>query len=127
MNKMVANWTAADMLDTHFLLKEKMMDVSRRSFSREFKLGLCQEIVSGYRTKAQAVREHGLSPGMLDRWVDQFKVLGPDSFPNSGKAGGPALDRTKELEALVGRLSLEIEFLRAALKKGEELREKGRP
>jgi len=32
----------------------------------------------------------------------------------------------KELEALVGRQALEIEFLKAALRKGAELREKGR-
>jgi transposase len=102
--------------------------VSRRSFSREFKLGLCQEIESGVCSKAQALREHGLSPGMLARWVDQFRVLGKDAFPLSGS--GPrapnAQDRTKELEALVGRLTLENEFLRAALKKGEELRARER-
>jgi transposase len=99
--------------------------VSRRVFSREFKLGLCQEIVLGLRTKAQSVREHGLSPGMLDRWVDQYKLLGSEAFPNSGKAlVGEPLDRTKELEALVGRLTLENEFLKAAVKKGAELREK---
>lgn len=65
---------------------------------------------------------------MLDRWVDQFRVLGDAAFPNSGQ--GPRVleeDRTKELEALVGRLTLENEFLKAALKKGAELREKKRP
>ena len=102
--------------------------MSRRSFSREFKFGTCHEIVSGQKSKAQVVREHGLSPGMLDCWVDQFKVLGSDAFPNSGRpVSSVDVDRTKELEALVGRLTLENEFLRAALKKGEELREKRRP
>ncbi len=78
--------------------------------------------------KSQACREHGLSPGMVDRWVDQYRVLGSEAFPNSGT--GPRLsdvDRTKELEALVGRQVLEIEFLKAALKKGAELREKKLP
>lgn len=98
--------------------------VSRRNFSREFKLGLCQEIESGRVTKAQACREHGLSPGMLDRWVDQFRVLGGNAFPNSSMGGLEPMGqerRTKELEALVGRQALEIEFLKAAIKKGEEL------
>lgn len=99
--------------------------VSRRSYSREFKLGICQEIVSGVLSKSQVCREHGLSPGMLDRWVDQFRVLGSDAFPNSGGVSAPKnFDRMKELEALVGRLTLENEFLRAAVKKGHELREK---
>jgi transposase len=114
-------------LDTHVLREEKIEMVSRRNFSREFKLGLCEQILAGAVTKAQAVREHGLSPGMLDRWVDQFRALGSEAFPNSGRASGKEVDRTRELEALVGRLTLENEFLKAALKKGERLREKRRP
>lgn len=99
--------------------------VSRRSYSREFKLGICSEISSGLKTKSQVCREHGLSPGMLDRWVDQFHVLGPDAFPDSGGTRAPKdYDHIKELEALVGRLTLENEFLKAAVKKGRELREK---
>jgi len=102
--------------------------VSRRSYSREFKLGICEEILNGSKTKAQVAREFGLSPGMLDRWVDQFKVLGSNSFPNSGRGGpGDEASRMKELEALVGRLTLENEFLKAAVKKGVELREKKQP
>jgi len=66
---------------------------------------------------------------MFDRWVDQYKVLGRDAFPNSG-TGGPVeatdAQRVKELEALVGRQALEIEFLKAAFRKGEELRARRR-
>ena len=101
--------------------------VSRRNHSREFKLAICQDILSEHKTKAQVCREHGLSPGMLDRWIDQYRVRGREAFPNSKK--GSALseaDRVKELEALVGRLTLENEFLKSAVQKGEELREKRR-
>lgn len=96
--------------------------VSRRSFSREFKILLCSQIAMGAKTKAQICRENGLSPGVLDRWVEKHRALGSDAFPNSG-TGLPALqatgDRTKELEALVGRLTLENKFLKAAVKKGQ--------
>lgn len=102
----------------------------RRSFNRDFKMSVCQEIVLGRMTKSQVCREHGLSPGMLDRWVDQYKVLGDSAFPSSGLSGGSSgytdSQRMKELEALVGRQALEIEFLKAAVKKGTELRGKGR-
>lgn len=65
---------------------------------------------------------------MLDRWVDQFRLLGSEAFPNAGSSAEVVnLDRTKELEALVGRLTLENEFLKAAIKKGAELREKKQP
>jgi transposase len=56
---------------------------SRRSFHRDFKLALCQEIESGLKTKAQACREHSLSPSLLDRWMEQYRQRGPDAFPNS--------------------------------------------
>ena len=97
--------------------------VVRRSYSREFKLGLCAEIAAGHMSKARACREHNLCPSMLDRWVGQYRVRGEDSFPNSGVRSEELLQdqRTKELEALVGRQALEIEFLKAALQKGEEL------
>jgi len=94
--------------------------VVRRSFRREFKIELCRDIVEGRLSKARACREHALSPGMLDRWVDQFKALGESAFPNSGSGessrGDP--DRVRELEALVGRLTLENEFLKRLIEKG---------
>jgi hypothetical protein len=56
---------------------------------------------------------------MLDRWVDQYKALGEDAFPNStGSSGMSEPERVKELEALVGRLSLENEFLKRFIEKG---------
>jgi len=100
--------------------------VSRRSFHRDFKLGLCSEIVDGRLSKARACREHDLSPSMLDRWVEQYRRLGPEAFPNStGQEQLSQERRVHELEALVGRQALEIEFLKAALKKGAQLRESG--
>ena len=100
---------------------------SRRSFHREFKLGVCREVELGLRTKAQLCREHDLSPSLLDRWFEQYARKGADAFSNAEGYEVPSeAARMKELEALVGRQALEIEFLKAALKKGAELREKGR-
>lgn len=101
---------------------------SRRSFHREFKLGICREIELGLKSKAQVCREHDLSPTLLDRWTQQYARKGEEAFPNDTGYEGPSeANRMRELEALVGRQALEIEFLKAALKKGAELREKKRP
>lgn len=101
---------------------------SRRSFNREFKLAVCREIELGLKSKAQLCREHDLSPSVLDRWVEQRRRRGDGAFPGADRVSVPyEADRTKELEALVGRQALEIEFLKAALKKGAELRERERP
>ena len=102
--------------------------VSRRSFRREFKLGICRQVVEGTLTKSRACREHGLSPGVLDRWVDQYKALGDRAFPNSfgSEEEVPESEKVKELEAIVGRLTLENEFLKKFIQKGGLARGKKR-
>lgn len=100
----------------------------RRNFHREFKLSVCHDVVSGAKSKAQLCREHDLAPSVLDRWVEQYSRKGEDSFSGASEFEPPsAASRMKELEAMVGRQALEIEFLKAALKKGAELREKRQP
>jgi transposase-like protein len=87
----------------------------RRTFTREFKLDLCQRIKLGQSSKTSACREHGLSPSLLDRWVSQFESKGQSAFSPTGPVD---LDRrVKELEASLGRAHLENEFLREALGK----------
>jgi transposase-like protein len=93
--------------------------VSNRKYNRAFKIAACEAIVLGMKSKAQTCREHGLTPSMLDRWVDQFKKLGKEAFPNSSGPGDvSAAQRVHELEALVGRLTLENHILKAAIQKG---------
>lgn len=93
--------------------------VANRRYNRAFKLAVCEAIVLGAKSKAQTCREHALTPSMLDRWVDQFKKLGQDAFPNSvGYGEIKTSQRVRELEALVGRLTLENQLLKSALEKG---------
>lgn len=100
----------------------------RRSFHREFKLGVCRDVELGVKSKAQLCREHDLSPSVLDHWVEQYQRRGEGAFPNGKGFELPSeQSRMKELEAMVGRQALEIEFLKAAIKKGAELREKRQP
>ncbi len=96
--------------------------VSTRRYNRRFKLSVCAAIVSGSASKAQTCREHGLTPSMLDRWVAQYRKLGAEAFPNSLGPGELSQDRkVRELEALVGRLTLENQILRSVLEKGAVL------
>ena len=91
------------------------MSVMRRTFTREFKLELCQKVKLGQQSKSAACREHSLSPSLLDRWLTQFEVKGQGAF---SEAGPVDLERRiKELEASLGRSHLENEFLREALGK----------
>lgn len=91
------------------------MSVVKRTFTREFKLELCQKVKLGQQSKTSACREHSLSAGLLDRWLAQVEAKGQNAFSE----GGP-IDpgrRIKELEASLGRAHLENEFLREALGK----------
>lgn len=91
------------------------MSVVRRTFTREFKLELCQKVKLGQISKSAACREHSLSPSLLDHWLDRFSERGLNAFSDPGPVD---LDRrVKELEASLGRAHLENEFLREALGK----------
>lgn len=90
------------------------MSRSKRTFTREFKLDLCQKVRLGQLSKMAACREHALSPTLLDRWLDRYDREGLAAF--SDKPVSPD-QRIKELEASLGRAHLENEFLREALGK----------
>jgi hypothetical protein len=45
--------------------------MAKRSFSREFKLQVVRQLVSGEKRFAQLCREHGLCQTLLRRWREQ--------------------------------------------------------
>ena len=91
------------------------MSIVRRTFTRQFKLELCEKVSLGQTSKAAACREHSLAPSMLDRWMSSYKQKGSSAF--SDPAPRSSESRIKELEASLGRAHLENEFLREALGK----------
>jgi len=91
------------------------VSIVKRTFSREFKLELCQKVELGQISKAAACREHSLSPNLLDRWLEKYKKSGLEAFKPDAPQSSDA--RIKELEASLGRAHLENEFLREALGK----------
>lgn len=91
------------------------MSALRRTFSREFKLELCEKVRLGQVTKSAACREHSLTPSLLDRWMSKYEAKGRSAFAEDSPVD---LERkVKELEASLGRAHLENEFLREALGK----------
>lgn len=91
------------------------MSVMRRTFTREFKLDVCQKVKLGQQSKSSVCREHSLSPSLLDRWLTLYESKGQGAFAESGPVDSER--RIKELEASLGRAHLENEFLREALGK----------
>ena len=67
-----------------------------RTFTREFKLDLCRQLMSGARRPAQFCREHAIGETVLSRWRSEFKERGEDAFtPRQPQAPTPseALER----------------------------------
>jgi transposase len=86
-----------------------------RTFSREFKLSVVREIVTGAKRPVQVCREHALADGVLHRWRQEYAQRGEAAFLPRDGSGEPSLEqRVADLERLCGQLALE----NAALKKG---------
>jgi transposase len=89
------------------------MALKRRRFTREFKLQVLREIEAG-KSIAQAAREHELHPNLISRWRTLQAEYVQQAFAGNGNHYKQEA-RIAELERLVGRLTLENDFLKKAL------------
>lgn len=90
--------------------------VRRRSFSREFKLEVCQQLATGEKRPAQVCREHNLASSLLYRWRQQYAQDGELAFSPGPATEVEALERqVTELERFCGQLALENQVLKKAL------------
>lgn len=85
---------------------------SQRSFGVEFKRQVIEELLSGEGRPAQLCRRHNISSSLLYHWKKQY---GRGKFNNEPTAEAALRDRIEKLERLVGRLTLENEFLKKGL------------
>lgn len=95
------------------------MTLKRRKFTREFKLQVIREIEAG-KTIAQAAREHQLHPTLICRWQRQHRQYAEHAFAGNGRAYTDEA-RVAELERMVGRLTMENDLLKKALRRLESL------
>lgn len=98
------------------------MALNRRRFTREFKLQVLREIEAG-KSIAQAAREHQLHPNLITRWRSLQADYAHQAFAGNGNHYKQEA-RIAELERLVGRLTLENDFLKKALSHLESMRKK---
>ena len=87
----------------------------RRKFSVELKRQVVEELLSGMSTPAQLMRRHDISSGLLYHWKEQYAR---GRFNNEPSKEAALEDRVRQLEQLVGRLTLENEFLKKAVQRG---------
>jgi transposase-like protein len=85
---------------------------NQRSFSIEFKRQVIEELLSGESRPAQLCRRYCISPSLLYHWKEQYSR---GKFHNEPTREAALKDRIEKLEQLVGKLTLENEFLKKGL------------
>jgi transposase len=93
--------------------------ISRRIFSREFKLAAIEQIESG-KSLARVARELEVHENVLRRWKHEIQQYPSKAFSGNGNARSS--NREAELERKIGQMTLENDFLKKALQRVEELR-----
>ena len=83
-----------------------------RTFSQEFKRQVIEELMRGESRPAQLCRRYNISPSLLYHWKKQYSL---GKFNNEPVEEAALKDRIEKLERLVGKLTLENEFLKKGL------------
>jgi transposase len=83
---------------------------TRRSFTKDFKLGILAEIEAG-ATLAQVSRRHNVHPETVRQWKRQEHKYGDRAFAGQGNAYTDDA-RIAELERTIGQLTIENRFLK---------------
>ena len=94
--------------------------MSRRKFKPAFRRRVVEEWVSGGQGIAQICRKYQLSDSLLRNWRKQYEKDGPGAWDppedDVGELAG-AEKMIAELEAALGRATMEVDFLKRAVKR----------
>ena len=96
------------------------MGLSRRQFTKEFKLAAVRRLEQGVSI-GEVARALEVNPNVLHRWRRELRLGPGNAFPGNGKQRWSE-GRIAELERKVGQQTLEIDFLKGCLQRIEEQR-----
>src|SRR5271166_479400 len=96
------------------------MGLSRRLFTREFKVAAVQRLEQGI-SLGEVARALEVNANVLHRWRREFRKVPGNAFPGLGKQRWSE-GRVAELERKIGQQTLEIDFLKKCLQRIEEQR-----
>jgi transposase len=96
------------------------MGLSRRQFTKEFKLAAVRRLEQGISI-TEVARGVEVNPNVLHRWRREFREGPGSAFSGNGKQRWSE-GRVPELERKIGQQVLEIDFLKECLRRIEEER-----
>ena len=94
--------------------------MSKRRYTREFKLKVVQAVESGELRPAQACREYQIGESVMNRWRQEVRLRGTDAAftPLDTPTAVPDYEvRIAELERVCGQLAVENAALKKALQR----------
>ena len=96
------------------------MGLSRRLFTKEFKLAAVRRLEEGVPI-GEVARGLEVNPNVLHRWRREFRQGPGNVFPGNGKQRWSE-GKIAELERKIGQQTLEIDFLKGCLQRIEQQR-----
>src|ERR1700693_4352989 len=101
-------------------MEKRVMSMSRRQFTKEFKEGAVRRLELG-ASLAEVSRACDVNPNVVHRWKRELRLHGVMAFTGHGKMREEE-SRVAELERKIGRQAMENDFLRRCLQYAEEQR-----
>lgn len=87
------------------------MSTPRRVFSKELKMQIPEEADDGVPI-AELCRRYEITRSMISKWRNNVKNKPDNPFPGKGVKVKAESKRIAELERLIGRLTIENDFLK---------------
>ena len=97
---------------------------TRRTFSKEFKRQVVEEILSGGTTTAAACRKYTIAYPVIARWKKDYSLGRLDNEPTTEEGYQEKIAR---LEQKVGQLTMENDVLKKVLKQTQSQRARSAP
>ena len=105
------------------------MTSKRRKFSREHKLKVVHAFQTGVPI-GEVIRQFDIHPNMVYKWTQEHRQNPTGAFRDGRTAyasNGTGETRIAELERMVGRLTMENDFLKKALQQLEHAQQQSKP
>ena len=95
--------------------------MKHRTYTKEFKRQLVEESLSGISRPGVLCRKHNIARGLLIQWQKQYAK---GKYDNEPIVEAVSQEKIQQLERMVGRLTMDNDLLKKALKHALSQQEK---
>jgi transposase len=88
------------------------MAAKRKQHTAAFKAQVALAAVRGDRTVNELAAHYGVHPTLIHAWKKQLLAGAEQVFANGTRAAGPAEDQTAGLYEQIGRLKVELDWVK---------------